>query len=121
MSAGIISEPHSIAVHAAKRMDGSFTRSARSSSAPLRIRIESLNGYVQSGQGRKLKSGGADRILRAWYYKIPLARKIPAVREYLLEEDMFLRPADLVPPSMRDIEIHELVGGLLYCLSFRKP
>jgi ubiquinone/menaquinone biosynthesis C-methylase UbiE len=65
--------------------------------------------------------GGADKILRAWYYKIPLARKIPAVREYLLDEDMFVRPADLIPPSMRDVEVHELVGGLLYCLSFRKP
>ena len=65
--------------------------------------------------------GCADKVLRTWYYKIPLVQKIPAVREYLLDEDMFVRPANLVPSSMRDVEIHDLVGGLLYCLSFRKP
>ncbi len=65
--------------------------------------------------------GGAEKILRSWYNNNSLARKIPVVREYLFEKDMFVCPTDLVPPSIRDVEVHELVGGLLYCLSFRKP
>ncbi len=65
--------------------------------------------------------GGAEKILRSWYYNNRLARKIPVLREYLFEEDMFVRPAELVPVSMQDIEVDELVRGLLYSLSFRKP
>ncbi len=65
--------------------------------------------------------GCAEKILRTWYYKIPLVRKLPAVREYLLDENMFVRPADLVPESVSDVQVHELAGEFLYCLSFRKP
>src|SRR5580704_2549924 len=40
VSAGITREPASITVHAARRIEGSFTRNTHSSSVPLRIRIE---------------------------------------------------------------------------------
>jgi hypothetical protein len=30
-------------------------------------------------------------------------------------------PLDLLPPGMQDVRLKDLLGGMGYCLAFRKP
>jgi hypothetical protein len=34
---------------------------------------------------------------------------------------MVTAPVDLLPPEMQAVQVKEIAGGDLYCLSFRKP
>jgi ubiquinone/menaquinone biosynthesis C-methylase UbiE len=40
---------------------------------------------------------------------------------YKIREEKISSPIDLVPPEMHEIQINNILGGDLYCLSFRKP
>lgn len=47
---------------------------------------------------------------------------IPGVRRLLeVYRDRFSPPVALVPTDMRDLQVKEIMGGKLYCLTFRKP
>ena len=47
---------------------------------------------------------------------------LPGVRRLLeVYRDRFSPPVALVPTDMRDLQVKEIVGGKLYCLTFRKP
>ena len=46
----------------------------------------------------------------------------PATKAYFEPGTESVRcPIDLVPPEMEEVKAREIVGGKLYCLSFRKP
>jgi len=47
---------------------------------------------------------------------------LPGVRRLLeVYRDRFSPPVTLVPTDMRDLQVKEIMGGKLYCLTFRKP
>ena len=47
---------------------------------------------------------------------------LPGVRRLLeVYRDRFLPPVAFIPTDMIDLQVKEIIGGKLYCLTFRKP
>jgi ubiquinone/menaquinone biosynthesis C-methylase UbiE/uncharacterized protein YbaR (Trm112 family) len=57
-----------------------------------------------------------DKVISGMYSKNPLTRKY-----YQGTEGAAFCPVGLVPPAMNEVQSRLIVGGRMYCLTFRKP
>ncbi len=66
--------------------------------------------------GTKFVIGDENEELAKKYEKMPVTGGFYGDRN-----DAISAPIDLLPPEMREVQVKNIAGGDLYCLSFRKP
>jgi ubiquinone/menaquinone biosynthesis C-methylase UbiE len=66
--------------------------------------------------GTKFVIGDENEALAKKYEKLPVTDKFYGQRGQVISA-----PLDLLPPEMQEVEVAEIAGGDMYCLSFRKP
>ncbi len=66
--------------------------------------------------GTKFVIGDENEALAHKYEKLPVAGEFYGNRKAVISA-----PVDLLPPDMQDVQVKDIAGGDLYCLSFRKP
>jgi len=66
--------------------------------------------------GTKFVIGDENEALAQKYEKLPVTSGFYGNRRQAISA-----PVDLLPPEMQDVQVKDIAGGDLYCLSFRKP
>ena len=66
--------------------------------------------------GTKFVIGDENEALAKKYEKLPVTGGFYSNRNQAISA-----PVDLLPPEMQDVQVKDIAGGDLYCLSFRKP
>jgi len=66
--------------------------------------------------GTKFVIGDENETLAKKYEKLPVTDGFYGNRTQAISA-----PVDLLPPEMQDVQIKDIAGGDMYCLSFRKP
>ena len=66
--------------------------------------------------GTKFVIGDENEALAKRYEKFPVTSGFYGNRKQAISA-----PVDLLPPEMQDVQVKDIAGGDLYCLSFRKP
>jgi ubiquinone/menaquinone biosynthesis C-methylase UbiE len=66
--------------------------------------------------GTKFVIGDENEALAQKYEKLPVTGGFYGNRKQVISA-----PIDLLPPEMQDVQVKDIAGGDLYCLSFRKP
>ena len=66
--------------------------------------------------GTKFIIGDENEALAQKYEKLPVTGEFYGNRKQAISA-----PVNLLPPEMQDVQVKDIAGGDLYCLSFRKP
>ena len=66
--------------------------------------------------GTKFVIGDENEALAQKYEKLHMADKF-----YNNRKQTISAPVDVLPPAMQDVQLKDIAGGDVYCLSFRKP
>jgi ubiquinone/menaquinone biosynthesis C-methylase UbiE len=66
--------------------------------------------------GTKFIVGDENEALARKYERVPVTGEFYGNRQAPITA-----PVDLLPPGMQDVQVKDIAGGDLYCLSFRKP
>ncbi len=66
--------------------------------------------------GTKFIIGDENEALAQKYEKFPVAGGFYGNRKNAISA-----PVDMLPPEMQDVQVKDIAGGDLYCLSYRKP
>jgi ubiquinone/menaquinone biosynthesis C-methylase UbiE len=66
--------------------------------------------------GTKFVIGDENEGLAQKYENLPVTGGFYGNREHAISA-----PVDLLPPNMQNVQVKDIAGGDLYCLSFRKP
>lgn len=66
--------------------------------------------------GTKFVIGDENQALAQKYERLPVAGGF-----YGNRTDVISAPVNLLPPEMQEVQVKDIAGGDLYCLSFRKP